>query len=1056
MKIMQIYHTLFQKYRFIGTLLIFILLAGTTLAQENEKVKAKPVSLIMKVINEDGDAIAKANVVVGEGVIHTETDENGSCSIVGFPEDFVSVTAFGFEKSITFISQLLEDEVVKLEKAKLFMTSDDVVELPFMSVKKRKLSGSAFVIKGNLLDKYPSTDIRNAMTGLAPGLEIRENNGMPGMSAEESLNVFGISEKVAVGARGRGMMYIIDGVPTVITEMPLDPSEIESMTVIKDIVGKAMFGPAAADGIILIKTKRGKAHDRVINVNIEKGISMADRFPEFVSGGDYARLNNMARTNSGLVPLYSDEAIAAYDKNDPYDMVYPSVNYRDMMLKNSMAFNRANMSSSGGNDIVQYYTYLGYSGEGDLYKIGDPADYNRLNTRANIDIKINDVIKVQFDFFGGLSFRRSPNYGFDPQFTSEGTDNPVLNIVEFPTVINEITATPPIAFPVYANNDPTLDKPWYGVSSNYRSNPIGNLVHNGYYTESGRTGAFNVALDFDLGQMVQGLKSKTYIGFNAFNLLRIGKAEDYSAYIVTPAANADGTNYTLSKITEHNSVDQASMAKLHDFYFQRFVGYETLEYGRKFGKNDVQASATYYISKIFRNGIEEPERQQTGILTGIYTFDDKYSVQGILNYAGSSSYSEDARYFMSPSAGASWVISEEGFMKGAKFIDYLKLRAEGGVLGYESFFSPFYYRDRFNYNSSGSAFGPHSTNQWFGSSTDNQVYRTSPNRTGNPDLGWEKRREFSVGLDAVMFSEKLSLEVNYYDNQRDGMVSQLVNTIPYIVGVSGARPRANFNKVRYFGLETGLQYSKKTGDFKYSFGGNASFQKSEILKYDEANYRFPYQSRIGTCMSSIWGQKYVGKFASDEEALVVPQLYDDVLHAGDLKYEDMNKDGVIDDNDMSIIGHTMPRLIYALNVKFSYKNFDFTAIGTGRAFYDIAMNNQYYWNGWGDNTYSNFVKDNIGGDYPKLTYYKVNNNFVGSDFWLRKGGYFKIQNIELAYNVPVSKMNLPAVRAFRIFVHGSNLLTISKIKDVDPESINSGVENYPLFQTYTAGLKLTF
>ncbi|MDP3181007.1 MAG: SusC/RagA family TonB-linked outer membrane protein, partial [Bacteroidota bacterium] len=601
-------------------------------------------------------------------------------------------------------------------------------------------------------------------------------------------------------------------------------------------------------------------------------------------------------------------------------MKYPSVNYRDMMLKNSMAYNRANMSSSGGNDIVQYYTYLGYSGEGDIYKIGAPADYNRLNTRANIDIKINDIIKVQFDFFGGLSFRRSPNYGWDIDFLSEdGNVNTVLDIVEFGSVINEITATPPIAFPVYANNDPALDKPWYGVSSNFKSNPIGNLVNNGYYTESGRTGAFNVALDFNLNKFVKGLNAKSYIGFNAFNLLRIGKAEDYSAYIVTPAANPDGTNYTLSKITEHSSYDMANQEKLHDFYFQRFVVYETLDYERKFGKHDVHLAGTYYLSKILRNGIEEPERQQNGILTGIYSYNDKYNLQGVLNYSGSSSYSADARNFLSPTVGASWVISEEGFMKGAKFINYLKLRAEGGILGYESFAAPFAYRDRYNYNTSGTAFGPFTTNQWFGATTDNQVYRTSPNRTGNPLLDWEKRREFTVGLDALMLGEKLSLEVNYYDNTRDGMVSQLTNTIPYVVGVSGARPRANFNKIRYFGLETGLTFSKRTGDFKYSIGGNATIQNSEILKYDEANYRYPHQSRIGTPLDSYWGQIYLGKFATDADALVVPQLYDDVLHAGDLQYKDMNNDGVVDDNDASKIGHTTPRLFYSLNIKFSYK-----------------------------------------------------------------------------------------------------------------------------------------
>lgn len=168
----------------------------------------------------------------------------------------------------------------------------------------------------------------------------------------------------------------------------------------------------------------------------------------------------------------------------------------------------------------------------------------------------------------------------------------------------------------------------------------------------------------------------------------------------------------------------------------------------------------------------------------------------------------------------------------------------------------------------------------------------------------------------------------------------------------------------------------------------------------------------------------------------------------------MNEDGVIDDNDMSALGNTSPRLYYALNAKFSYKNFELNVIGDGTAFYDIPLTNKYYWNGWGDNNYSSFVKDNIGGAYPRLTYYKVNNNFINSDFWLTKGGYFKIQNIELAYNLPF--LQIIRARAVRFFVRGANLLTFSKIKDIDPESINSGITTYPLFKTFTGGIKLTF
>lgn len=1052
--VMRFYNILLRKYRFTALLIFSIFLTGMVYAQE-KAVKIKTVNVNLKVTDQNGNSIPKALVVVGEGMIHAETDQAGEYSFKAAPEDFVTISASGFEKNVSLVSDLSTKGNVQLSKAKLFMTSDDDVPLPFVTLKKRFLTGSSDVVKGSLLDKYPSTDIRNAFTGLAPGLEVIENNGSPGLSAEEELGSFGASEKVNIASRGRRMQYIIDEVPTDITEMPLDPNEIESMTVVKDIVAKSMFGPSAADGVIFIKTKRGKKNERILNVNVESGASNIDRMPDWVSGADYARLNNQARLNSGLAPLYSDAAIAAYAKNDPYDMYHPSVNYRDLMLKNSMGFNRANVSSTGGTDKVQYYAYLGYAGEGDIYKIGSRADYNRLNSRANIDIKINDFIKVQFDFFGGLSYRRSPNYGWDPQFTSEGSDNPVLTITEFPSVLNDITTIPPIAFPVYANNDPSLKSPWYAVSSTYGQNPVGNLVKNGYYTESGRTGQFNVAVDYDMSSLVKGLKSRTYIGFNSFNMIRVGKAEDYIAYIVKPTLTKSGADtITLSKV--HDGVDQASQSKLHDFYYQRFAVYENLNYQKKIGKNDLQASATYFLSKIFRNGIEEPQRQQTGILTGMYSYDNKYNLQGVLNYAGSSSYSADARYFLSPTIGASWIISEESFLKNVKVLNYLKIRAETGVLGFESFMAPFYYRDRWNYNSSGSAFGPYKTNQWFGSATDNLVYRTVPSRIGNPDLTWEKRREFNAGLDALLFNQKLSVEVTYYNNVRDGIISQVSNTIPYLAGISSWLPRFNYNKVRNFGIETGIMYTDNSRKFKYSVGGNFTIQNSKMLKFDEPNYRYAYQRRTGQPLDIIWGQVYLGKFASDAEATQVPQLYDDVLHSGDLKYKDQNGDGVVDDNDQSAIGHATPHLVYALNLKFSYHDFDLTVIGAGRAFYDVVLNNQYFWNGWGDNTYSTFVRDNIGGAYPKLTYYKVNNNFVTSNFWLVKGGFFKIQNVELAWNVPVKSLQWSGVRGFRVFARGANLLTISKIKDVDPESLNSGVENYPLFRTLTGGIKLTF
>jgi TonB-linked SusC/RagA family outer membrane protein len=1055
MKIMRYYNILCRKIIYAGILLLCVLITGTLNAQDQKEKKAKQlVEVSLKVVDENGTAISKAQVVVGEGIIHAETDENGSVSFKAYADDFVGISAPGYEKSTSLVGGIMMNNSVKLIKSKLFMTTDDDIPLPFVTLKKRFTTGSSDVITGEQLEKYPSSDIRNAFTGLSPGLEVIERYTSPGFSAEERNGSYRITEKVGLVARGRTMNYIIDDVFIDATEMPLDPQEIESVTVITDIIGKAMFGPAGADGIMYIKTKRGKANERILNVNIEGGVSSIDRMPGWASGAEYATLRNLARTNDNLTTgIYSPAAIEGYAKNDPYDKKYPSADFRELLLKDSRPYRRANVSSSGGNDAVQYSAYLGYTGEGDIFKIGAISDYNRVNTRSNIDIRVNKAINVQFDISASLSYRRSPNYGYSSTVGEGGSQ---MDLMEMSSAISDIITIPPVAFPIYASSDPVTGVPWYGVSTSYPNNPVGNISGNGDYNETGRSGSANFVFNYDLSDIVKGLRSKTLVGINALDLLRIGKAENYFGYIVTPSTSVKTGNDTILLTLNRTGVFTPNLSNLHDYYYQRYAFYENLTYDRSFDKHSVQSTLTYYMYKVAKNGYTETQRQQNLIWTGKYSFNDKYSIQGVLNYAGTYTLDDDVRFKLFPSVGASWIISEEGFMSGLKFINYLKLRANAGILGNETFRSPFYYRDSYTYNSSGTPFGPNSTGQWFGSNRDATVYRNYPSRVGNPALDWETRKEFSAGLDALMFSQKLSLEVSYYNNLREGEVVRIVNSLPYVAGVSAAMPYVNYNNTRYIGVETGIQFTDNVGKFVYSVGGNASIQNSKYERYDEPAYRYAYQSRTGKATDTYWGQTFLGKFGSDAEALTVPQLYDAVLKTGDLKYQDMNGDGVVDDNDMSAVGHTSPRLIYSVNAKFSYKNFDLTIIGTGRAMYDLPLTNTYFWNGWGDNNYSDFVKDNIDGAYPRLTYNKVNNNFVSSDFWLVKGDFFKIQNVELAYNLSPEISKVIRARGIRLFVRGANLLTISSVKDVDPESINSGVTTYPLYKTFTGGIKLTF
>jgi TonB-linked SusC/RagA family outer membrane protein len=1061
---------LFSRYcMFVFTLLLFLITLNTQAQKNPEGRKQKSIILKIKVTDERGTALPRVGIVLGEGLVHTETDRNGSVSLTALSElEFVTITAAGFEPQVLLVNEIIGSPTIKLVRSKMFMTSADDIPLPYMTMKKRHITGSTSVLDAIVLDKYPTTDIRNSMTGLVTGMEVYERDGSPGMSAEEKLGSFGASEKVSLYSRGTSLMYIIDDIRMDITEMPLDPSEIESVSLVRDIVSKTMYGPAAANGIVFIKTKRGKKNERVLNVNLEQGVSIIDRMPEWVSGADYARLNNLAKKNSGFTSgFYSDADIAAYAKNDPYDMNHPSVNYRDLTIKNSRDFTRASVSTTGGTEAMQYSAYVGYNSEGDNFNLGAKAGYQRINARSNIDIKINPFLKVQLNFSAGISLRDSPNYGWNSNFTNEDTNtNTALGLTEMPSLLNDITNIPPIAFPVYINNDPTLKSPWFGISSQFGTNPVGNLIKNGYYRESGRNGAINAMFEWNMDNILKGLKSRTFVDFNTYYLLRIGKAENYTAYRIDPRTY--NPTLGINSLTKAwDGVDQTSRAKLHDFYFENYAAYESLSFDRKFGSNYIMSALTYRMSSIKRNGFEEPQREQAAILTALYSYDDKYTVQGVLNYGGTSGLGVGHVYSLSPSVGVNWILSEESFMKNQHLFDYVKVRGEFGITSVDAFRSPFGYRDRWNldtYTGNTDKFGTYysNTGTWIGTykqSANN--YRAYPNRIGNPELDLERRREVNLGIDAEMLNNKLSLEFNYYNILRYNAITQRTNTTPILSGTTSSLPAVNYNSWSYRGVELGLKYRNKIGDLRYLIGGNAFTQKQIVEQIDEPNYRNDYQKTVGGPADAIRGLKYLGRFATDAEANLVPQ-FGSVLNAGDLKYEDVNKDGVVDDNDSQYLGHSTPKLYYAINLNASYKDFELTIIGVGRAFYDQMLNSKYYTNGSGDNIYSKFVLENIdengmGGAYPKLTYYQIANNFKTSSFRLVDNSFFKIQNVELAWNLPVQKFAwMKGVRGFRIFARGANVYTISKLKDAEPENINAGITNYALNITLTGGVKLTF
>lgn len=1016
-------------------------------AQAQKNASAEQVGIRFTVVDNSGTPLPGAEVSIGEGLGRYITDADGRVSVNCAMSDVVRVEMPGYKGVSIRANVLVDSDSVVLTPDIIFAGDADDITLPYTSLKKRYSLGSTMTISGEELARYSSADIRNALTGVLPGVEVRENYGQVGVSPLEHIGQYGAATAISVTARGRQLMYVVDDVPVQINEVPLDPEQILSVTIIRDGLEKTMYGPTAADGIVFIRTKNGAHNDRYLNVSFEKGVNLVDRMPRFTNAAQYAQLNNLARYNSGLNPLYTAEDIMAYKKKDPYDYFHPAVDFRSMMLRNTMNYTRAGVSSGGGNDIVKYYAYLGYVGQDDIYKMGPKAAYHNVNINGNLEVKLNKFIRASFGIVSSIGIRQSNNYGY-------GTDP---NVFELPEILGHITTIPQLAFPVYADNSEKLESPWYAVSTQYTQNPIANILENGSYTETIRNALFNLRLEIDLDVITKGLKSTTYAAYGSTNLVRLGTSEDYAAYLITSGLDEEGKTVVVPvQSSSHSVKEMANKTNLLDYYSNRFYLVQKVDYARVFGEHDLKLSADYMITQRNQKFITEHRREMNAGFNATYAFKGRYLAQAALN--GHGTYSLLKAWSFSPSLGLGWIISDEPFMKSARQIDFLKLRVQGSWLSYDSRTSANRDVDNYTWNNGGQKFGPYSTNQWFGSTTGANVDRTYLSMLGNPDLQLERRAELSAGVDVTAFSKRLDVSLTGYIQRQSGIITQMQNAVPLTAGISTGSYYLNYDTNLNKGVELSVSWKDRVGDFDYKIGGWIASHASTILKTDALNYAEDYRSRVGKSATAIWGLKYLGQFASDDETTQVPQLFDDALKAGDFRYQDMNGDGYVDSSDACVIGDSAPKLVGALNLRLGWKGIDLTVSGTFRAFYDAQLSNAYFWNGWGDSNYSYYTLKHINDPVaPRLTYNKVNNNFQMSGRWLQDGSFFKFQSIELGYEIPVKALKIDrVVRGFRVYARANNLLTLSGIQDVDPEALSSGITNYPLMRTVIGGLKITF
>ena len=914
---------------------------------------------------------------------------------------------------------------------------DSLIHYPWGQEKTfETATGTIHQVSSADLGRRAIGDLRNRFTGMVPGLEVTESGSGFFSSASGNFTAYNL------GATANNFFLkgfstlnvIVDDIPIPYNQLLLEPDQIESITFLSDILDKVKAGPVASYTAAYIKTKRGGYDTPLrISASVESGINMIDRLPGWVNGVDYAKLNNLSRSAAGLIPLYTDADIEAFALGNANDPVNPCVDYEQLMLNKAFPTTSFALTATAGSRNIKYHVALNGLNSGDILKSGC-NDYNRLNLSANLTTRIGRWIEASAGFNGLLGFRRHSSgvnwyhYRFVPE-------------VAFPLILGTVSAE-------NAEDDLSgqAGRTIYGVSKTFGTNYYAAMLEGGYRTLRTRSGYFNANVNVDLGWLLRGLYAKTMIASGSFIATNMGKSNDYIAYYWEPGSTLE--------ISDHKGVRQTSRDNTTNITSQTLAFYERLGYDRSLGGSSVKAALSYYQSSAVQSGDTYHQRLQYFEGDAAWSYKDRYNVEVAAQYSGSSRYKKGHRFGFFPSAGASWVASNEPFLKGSNTLTKLRLHAQVGEAGTADLFgSPYLYQALYT-TSAGTTYGPASQSgpQWFGNNTRKSQY-TTMSRLDNEGLTWARIFQADLGLNLELF-HCLTLDVDLYRWRRYGIISDVLGNLPAVFGIT-ATVYDNYEARVAKGVDVALGFKKTFGgvDVGVMVSGGLASQIYDKLVTD--NYLYEYQKLTGSSVYAVRGFECIGKYHNQEEIDALPSYVDkSALRVGDLKYKDQNNDDKIDSNDRVVIGSSRPLVPYSVNLSLGWKGIDFLIVGTGRIGGQINLGSStYFTGGTGNGNYSQFILENLGGEFPRLNYYAIDNNTVTSSFWLRDADWFKIQALDLGYTLPVRKRWLSSVR---FDLKGTNLLTFTKIKYVDPESMDAGLSDYPMFRTVTVGARLNF
>lgn len=973
-----------------------------------------------KVVDKEGNPIQSVRITVDEGIFESSTDKQGKFSLKVTDNSTLVFDLPGFEPQYLGVSVIKQNPVVVMEKSIPYGGVKDEVELPFRKTIAREIVGATSTIDEDAISSSNQMNVLNILSGKAPGLNVSQVPTEPGRSATV-LNIRGLSRS----ATDNAPLIIIDGI-----ERPLEdltPEEIESITVLKDATSKILYGPKAVNGVLLVKTKRGIKYKRDRQFNIEFGAQTPVRMPEYLNSADYATMYNQARINDGLSPYYTQTDIDGY-RMGTNPVLYPDVDFHKLCLNDHMSYRKAIAQFRGGNESAQYYVNATYAGYGGYEAVGKNNTSNKFNLRVNLDYKVNDWLKAFVDIAGQMEFYTTNYMSADKLFS-------------------RLSSHRPNAYPIKFSDPGNPGTEIYGAMENAnlsssRENIYAEMALGGSKENTVRKGQTNIGFDLSLDRYVKGLSAKAYVTFDVYNYLVVGKNENFSSY--RPIFNE---NSLIGKelLTVEKKVSDKS--RIADQMYRNYGYFGQLSYDRTFqAKHQLKSDLVIFQSRRENLGSSQDDVNRTFALRTNYVYNKKWIAELDMAVMGSSRFTKGNRYGYFPTVGVAWIASEEKFLKDKEWLDFLKIKASTGLLGTDNYFDFFLFESRWN-TSQSTHFGP---------KLEEDVNTSTLVHVGNPDLTWEKSFEINIGAEAS-FLNCLTADFNYFNNYRYDI---LTPTTSFSSINGGELMYRNYGSVRNQGVELALEYSGNIGKLHYSIGGNTIWSKAVYEKTDDMEGLSSNRKKEGKPVDTRFGLIAEGLFKSGDEIAAHPVQDFGPVQIGDVKYANINNDHHINENDMLPIGNEYPRFQFGLNINLAYKGFELSLSGSGMAQYDIYLNNSYYWMRE-DQKYSTFVKNYFNpstgeGKFPRLTTQQNQNNYRSSSLWMRSGNFFKLRDAMLSYSLPQNITNKMTLKQVKLFVRGSNLFTISSIKDLDPEYIDAGVTGYPFFRSFTGGINVVF